>query len=101
MFRASLNLVKNLGRPNLWYAPNFKYISIQQPTPMITPAKIINEEDVSINEEQDLLNKYWHIRQEIHIIGQPIMECKHKPKERARRKRSRRRNGAKTNARWR
>jgi hypothetical protein len=41
-------------------------------------------------------------QQEIHIDGQPLplMECRHKPVELAKRKRRRRKHGSKTKANW-
>ena len=99
MFKGSLNLVKSLGKTNLWFTPNFKYMSIQQPIPMINPAFIRKDLDVSINQDQDIINKIMNIQQEL-VIEQPIMECKHKPKARARMKRIRRKKGLHLSVRW-
>jgi len=105
MFRTSLNLFRNIKPANLWQAPAFRYISIRQPTPFIEPTDLHKEVNNTIKINQDDINKYWiDNRQEIIVDGQttvPIFECKHKPKELAKRKRRRRRYGAKTNARFR
>ena len=103
MLRRSLALYKAFSQPSFLTTSRLQTICIEQPKP--TPHYEYlqtNEEYKAPSFSTNIFRDILQNKQEIYIDGPatPIMECKHKPKELAKRKRRRRRNGGKISARW-
>lgn len=100
MLRASLGLFKNAKLLSSQQLPSIQSIIIPHYLPPIIP-NYINHQEPLINNYEEYIGRNYPLKdQELVITGQPIIECRHKPKELARRKRKRRKTGAKISARW-